>query len=65
MATIKAIKAYRIDSPMNCEISWFRFTPRTFRMPISCALRAERAVERFMKLTQAISSTKPANVENM
>ena len=47
----------KIDSKRNCLISEPRFVPSTFLIPTSRARLAERAVERFIKFTQAISST--------
>ena len=44
------------DSKKNCSTSCFLPDPSVFLTPTSFALFSERAVERFMKLTQAISN---------
>ena len=44
------------DSKKNCSTNCFLPDPSVFLTPTSFALFSERAVERFMKLTQAISS---------
>jgi hypothetical protein len=41
-------------------MSCLRSAPTTFRMPISIALRNDRAVARLIKLKQAITSTNMA-----
>ena len=46
---------------MRCE----RNEPATFLMPTSFARFAERAVERFMKFTQAINKIKTAITEKI
>src|ERR1043166_5480408 len=50
----KAANASIIDSEKNCRISCFLPEPSVFLTPTSFALFSERAVDRFMKLTQAI-----------
>ena len=62
MATISNGRAIRIpirdknnDSARNCFISAYLPAPITFRTPTSLALLDARAVERFMKLIQAIT----------
>src|SRR5215218_2949877 len=52
---IKDMKESRMASHRNCLTSEVFSAPNTFRTPISIALFEERAVERFIKLTQAIS----------
>ncbi len=60
-----AIKVRRVDSPKNCLIrSDFR-APTTFRIPTSLARVECRAVDRFMKLTQARSRMQKAVKEKM
>src|ERR1700722_14850753 len=54
-----------IDSVKNWAIRYLRGDPRTLRTPTSRARLAERAVERFMKLTQAITRIKIAIAEKM
>src|SRR6186997_2424650 len=51
----KAINARIIDSEKNCIINCFLSEPNVFLTPTSFALFSERAVERFMKFTQAIN----------
>ena len=53
----------RNDSPKNCEISCERLAPITFRKPISFARFTDRAVERLIKLQQAINKIKSAVAE--
>src|SRR5882757_951527 len=69
IAAIKAItvaaKATKIDSIRNCAIRCFFNDPKTLRTPTSRALFADLAVERFMKLTQAINSINRAIAEKM
>src|SRR5829696_1789456 len=52
---IKDIKESRMASQRNCLTSEVFSAPNTFRTPISIALFEDRAVERFIKLTQAMS----------
>ena len=54
-ATVHAIKVIISASPRNCAISDDRTAPSVFRIPTSADLFEKRAVERFMKLIQAIS----------
>ena len=56
-AITSAMSVRMIDSPMNCIDNCQRNAPMVFRMPTSLALSDDRAVERFMKLTMAISNT--------
>src|SRR6202795_695942 len=67
-ARVRAIAAaardIRMDSIRNCHIRLRGLTPNTFRTPISFALSRERAVDRFIKLIQAISTMKTAIQEN-
>src|SRR5215831_5540323 len=67
MATdnMEAIRLIRIDSVRNCLTRLLRSEPRTFRTPTSFARLEERAVERFIKLTQAMSKMKIAMAEKM
>ena len=60
IAIIKAISVKRIDSPKNCLTSCDLSAPTTFRKPTSFALFSSRAVDRFMKLMQAIVKIKTA-----
>ena len=53
-----------MDSDKNCAISWGRRAPTTFFIPTSFIRRAALAVERFMKLMQAITRIKRAIREN-
>ena len=50
------IKLNSMDSLKNCCISSFLLDPTTFLTPTSLARIEDLAVERFMKLMQAISS---------
>ena len=47
-AIIRAIKASKIDSPINCLISCFLPAPTIFLSPTSLALVADLAVERLI-----------------
>ena len=60
-----AMSARIIDSKKNCTISCFLSDPNVLRMPTSLALFSERAVERFMKLTQAINNMMMAIMVNI
>src|SRR6185503_2635500 len=60
-----ATKVINTDSVRNWKTKYLRGEPSTLRTPTSRARFAERAVERFMKLTQAISRIKRAIAENM
>src|SRR6478735_1564821 len=64
MAMNSETKAVSIDSVMNWKISECRCAPMDFFIPTSFALRDARAVERFMKLIQAINKMKMAIMEN-
>src|SRR5690606_12888590 len=59
-ATKVAKIAYTNDSPKNERIKEPLPAPITFRMLTSLALFSERAVERFIKLMQAINKTTQA-----
>src|SRR5437868_4179502 len=54
-----------IDSVRNCAIKYLRGEPSTLRTPTSFALLDERAVDRFIKFTQAISSINIAMAEKI
>src|SRR6476469_2686133 len=54
MEKIKAINDKRIASQRNWPTNEIFSAPKTFRTPISTALFEDLAVERFIKLTQAI-----------
>ena len=63
---IKApIKVTTMDSVKNCAIRYLRGDPSTFLTPTSRARFDERAVDKFMKLTQAISNINMAIAEKM
>src|SRR4030095_16674281 len=47
------IKLYKKASARNCLTNWPLVEPVTLRIPTSFALFADRAVERFIKFTQA------------
>ena len=64
-ARIIAIRDWKTDSPKNCRTSWPLKAPTTLRNPTSLERCKERAVDRFMKLMQAISKTKRAAAKNM
>ena len=53
------------DSSINCLKSIERSAPNTFRMPTSRARFEEVAVERLMKLIQAIARINKAMAEKM
>ena len=55
----------KTDSVKNCIIRCDRNEPATFLMPTSFARLAERAVERFIKFTQAMSKIKTAITEKI
>ena len=59
-AKIQDTLLFNIDSLKNCRMILPLSAPMTFRKPTSLALFAERAVERFMKLIQAMIRTKIA-----
>src|SRR5580658_3779855 len=54
-----------IDSVRNWATRYLRGEPSTLRTPTSRARLADRAVERFIKLTQAMSRTKRAMAEKI
>ena len=54
-----------IDSVRNCAIRLFLKEPNTFLTPTSFARLDERAVERFIKLTQAINKIRIAIKEKI
>src|SRR6185312_12684702 len=64
-ATKAAIKVTKTDSARNWMIRYLRGEPSTLRTPTSRARLADRAVERFMKLTQAISKINAAIADKM
>jgi hypothetical protein len=64
-ATIIENSAINVDSVRNCWIRVLFSVPSTFRMPTSFARFAERAVDKFMKLIQAINKIKIAATEKM
>ena len=49
------ITVTKADSPKNCHIIFFLYAPNTFLKPTSFLLMADFAVERFIKLMQAIN----------
>src|ERR1700722_975070 len=53
------------DSVRNWATRYFRGDPSTFLMPTSLARLADRAVDRFMKLIQAINRMNKAMAEKM
>ena len=57
MAIAIAINDSTIDSLTNCSANCHRNAPIDFLTPTSLALSAERAVDKFIKLMQAISKT--------
>src|SRR5437868_14871664 len=59
-ARMKAISDINMDSPRNCRTSEFFSAPSTFLTPTSADRFEERAVERFMKLIQAINKVNTA-----
>src|SRR5688500_15506060 len=59
-AIINANRLMSSDSPINCLIRDRFSAPSTLRMPTSAERLEERAVDRFIKLIQAISSVKTA-----
>ena len=64
-ASISPNTLSKTDSVKNCVIRFFLNEPNTLRTPTSFARLAERAVERFIKFTQAISSIKNAMAEKI
>ncbi len=65
IAKMRAMNDNTIDSPKNCLIRSAFFAPTTFLIPTSLALVPALAVERFIKLIQAMISTKQAMIEKM
>src|SRR5436190_11876344 len=59
-ANTKAIKLMKTDSPRNWRTREPFSAPSTLRIPTSALRLDERAVERFMKLIQAISKVNKA-----
>ena len=53
MANTSATKATKVDSVRNCLIKPDLLLPNVLRTPTSFALFRDRAVDRFIKLTQA------------
>ena len=54
------IMAINTDSPKNCFSREDRSAPNTFRTPTSAARFEELAVDKFMKLMQAINKVSSA-----
>ena len=65
MASSNEKKLNKTDSVKNCVIRCERNEPATFLIPTSFARLAERAVERFIKFTQAINKIKMAITEKI
>ncbi len=65
MAITKDRKQAISDSTRNWAIKLFFRLPNTFRTPTSFARLAEQAVERFIKLMQAINKIKIAMAEKI
>src|SRR6478735_12759422 len=65
MASSNEKKLVKTDSVRNCVMRSTRDEPATFLIPTSFARLAERAVDRFMKFTQAISKMKIAMIEKI
>src|SRR4030095_6432425 len=63
-AKTMASKVSIIDSDRNCKMSCLRLAPTTFFIPTSFIRLEAFAVERFMKLMQAITKIKMAIREN-
>src|SRR5688572_11163575 len=61
----RAIVLIKIDSVRNCFTRLAFNEPNTLRTPTSLARLADRAVDRFIKFTQAISKMKNAMAENI
>src|SRR3989337_4549077 len=60
-----AIKESKSDSPINCFTKSFLPAAIYFRTPTSLALFDARAVDKFIKLIQAISCINPAINNNI
>ena len=65
IAKRKERRLTKTDSVRNCTIKLFLRLPNTFLMPTSLARLDECAVERFIKLTHAISRIKIAIAEKI
>src|SRR6478735_1595514 len=65
MASTNEKKLNKTDSVKNCVMRCERSEPATFLIPTSLARLAERAVERFIKFTQAINKIKMATTEKI
>ncbi len=59
------IKVSNSDSPKNCRMSWGYVAPMVFFRPISFERFTALAVDRFMKLKQAITRMKRAIRKNI
>src|ERR1700753_903096 len=59
-ASTKAIKVINMDSPKNWRIRALFSAPNTFLTPTSAERLDERAVDKFIKLIQAISKVNMA-----
>src|SRR5215475_11814879 len=59
-AITNAMMLISSDSPMNCLINELFPAPNTLRIPTSAERLEERAVDKFIKLMQAISSVNNA-----
>ena len=60
VASASAMNDINMASPRNCLSREVFCAPRTFLTPTSAALLAEFAVDRFMKLIQAINNVSKA-----
>lgn len=65
MAIKREIKESNIDSLKNWMIIWTRRAPTVLRKPTSFARLDESAVDKFIKLMQAINSIKNATREKI
>ena len=65
MEIANAIKLIKMDSVKNCCTRPILSEPSTFLTPTSLARFDERAVDRFIKFTQAINKIKNAMPENI
>ena len=64
IATITERRVIKVDSLRYCHTKELFSAPTAFLMPTSLALREALAVDRFMKLMQAIINMKTAMAEN-
>jgi len=64
-ASNKEIKLNRKDSPKNWKINFVLVAPTTFLTPTSFALFIDRAVDKLIKLMQAINNIKNAMLERV